>query len=41
MGHVDAAALNVLASALPFNNRHIIFERVAALRLPAMYQMPR
>jgi len=35
-----AAALNVLASALLFNNRHIIFERVARLRLPAMYQWP-
>jgi putative ABC transport system substrate-binding protein len=36
----DAAALNVLASALLFNNRPIIFERAATLRLPAMYQWP-
>jgi len=35
-----AEALNVLASALLFNNRPIIFERVAALRLPAIYQWP-
>jgi putative ABC transport system substrate-binding protein len=35
-----AAALNVLASALFFNNRQIVFERVAALRLPAIYQWP-
>src|SRR5262249_47400036 len=35
-----AQALNVLASALLFNNRPIIFERVAALRLPAVYQWP-
>jgi ABC-type uncharacterized transport system substrate-binding protein len=35
-----AAALNVLATPLLFNNRRIIFERVAALRLPAMYQWP-
>ena len=34
------AALNVLASPLLFNNRHIVFERVAALRLPAIYQWP-
>jgi putative ABC transport system substrate-binding protein len=36
----DAKALNVLASALLFNNRKSIFERVAALSLPAMYQWP-
>jgi putative tryptophan/tyrosine transport system substrate-binding protein len=35
-----AMAINVLASALLFNNRQIIFERVAALRLPAIYQFP-
>jgi len=32
-----AKALNVLASALFFNNRTIIFDRVATLRLPAVY----
>ena len=43
---IDAAkaagttALNVLASALLFNNRQIIFDRVTALRLPAIYQWP-
>ncbi len=36
----DAGALNVLASPLFYANRQIIFERVAALRLPAMYQWP-
>jgi putative ABC transport system substrate-binding protein len=36
----DAKALNVLASALFFNNRKSIFDRVAALSLPAMYQWP-
>src|SRR5438309_1066339 len=36
----DAGALNVLASALLFNNRTIIFDRVATLRLPAVYQWP-
>jgi putative tryptophan/tyrosine transport system substrate-binding protein len=36
----DAGALNVLASALLFNNRNIIFDRVAMLRLPAVYQWP-
>jgi putative tryptophan/tyrosine transport system substrate-binding protein len=35
-----AAALNVLGSSLLFNNRPIIFERVTALRLPAIYQWP-
>ncbi|HEV2188076.1 MAG TPA: ABC transporter substrate-binding protein [Stellaceae bacterium] len=37
---VGAKALNILASALFFNNRSIIFERVAAQRLPAIYQWP-
>src|SRR6516162_2035231 len=36
----DAGALNVLASSLLFNSRAFIFGRVAALRLPAMYQWP-
>jgi len=35
-----AAALNVLATPLFFNNRHIIFERTTAVRLPAIYQWP-
>jgi putative tryptophan/tyrosine transport system substrate-binding protein len=35
-----SAALNVLATPLFFNNRHIIFERAVALRLPAIYQWP-
>ena len=35
-----ARAINVLASALFFNNRQAIFDRVAALRLPAVYQWP-
>jgi ABC-type uncharacterized transport system substrate-binding protein len=35
-----ADALNVLASALFFNNRTIIFDRVTTLQLPAMYQWP-
>src|SRR5262249_44944567 len=34
----NAAGLNVLASALFFNNRNIILDRAQALRLPAMYQ---
>lgn len=33
-----AAGLNVLGSALLFGNRKVIFERSAALRLPAIYQ---
>jgi putative ABC transport system substrate-binding protein len=33
-------ALNVLASALLFNNRTTILDRVATLRLPAIYQWP-
>jgi len=36
----DAGALNVLASAMLFNNRTIILDRVASLRLPAIYQWP-
>jgi putative ABC transport system substrate-binding protein len=35
-----ASALNVLASALLFNNRSIIFDQVATLRLPAVCQWP-
>lgn len=35
-----AAGLNVLGSALLFGNRHAIFERAEALRLPAIYQWP-
>jgi putative tryptophan/tyrosine transport system substrate-binding protein len=35
-----ATALNVLASPMLFSNRHLIFDSVAALRLPAMYQWP-
>jgi putative tryptophan/tyrosine transport system substrate-binding protein len=35
-----AAALNVLASALLYNNRQIILARSAALALPAIYQWP-
>jgi len=35
-----AKALNVLASALLFNNRTTVLDRVAALRLPAIYQWP-
>jgi putative ABC transport system substrate-binding protein len=35
-----AAALNVLASAMLYNNRQIILPRVAALGLPAIYQFP-
>jgi ABC-type uncharacterized transport system substrate-binding protein len=36
----DAGALNVLASSLLFNSRAFIFDRVAALRLPTVYQWP-
>src|SRR6266571_3061039 len=36
----DAGALNVLASSLFFNSRAFIFDRVAALRLPTVYQWP-
>src|SRR5207249_3919416 len=35
-----AEALNVLASSFLYNNRPIIFERLAALRMPAIYQWP-
>jgi putative ABC transport system substrate-binding protein len=35
-----AEALNVLASPLLFADRQVIMERVAALRLPAIYQFP-
>jgi putative ABC transport system substrate-binding protein len=35
-----AAALNVLASPMLHSNHQIIMERVAALRLPAVYQWP-
>jgi putative ABC transport system substrate-binding protein len=35
-----AAGLNVLASAMLFSNRRIIFERTAALGLPAIYPGP-
>jgi len=35
-----AGAVNVLASPLLFNSRAFIFHRVAALRLPAVYQFP-
>jgi putative ABC transport system substrate-binding protein len=35
-----AESLNVLATALFSDNRRIIFERVAVLRLPAIYQWP-
>ena len=35
-----AVALNVLASPLLFNSRHIIMPRVATLRLPTIYQAP-
>ena len=35
-----AAALNVLASPVLFGNRQIVIQRVAALRLPAIYQFP-
>jgi putative tryptophan/tyrosine transport system substrate-binding protein len=36
-----ALALNVLASPFVWVHRSIIYERVAALSLPAMYQFPR
>ena len=35
-----AQALNVLASAFLYSNRPLIFEHVAALRMPAMYEFP-
>ena len=37
---LGAAALNVLASPLLFGNRQMIRQRVATLRLPAIYQFP-
>jgi putative ABC transport system substrate-binding protein len=45
-GAIEAAknsgteALNVLSSGLLFNGRQIIMERVAALRIPTIYQWP-
>jgi putative ABC transport system substrate-binding protein len=36
----DAGALSVLASSLLSNSRAFIFDRVAALRLPTVYQWP-
>ncbi|HWD57543.1 MAG TPA: ABC transporter substrate-binding protein [Stellaceae bacterium] len=38
--NTGAQGLNVLGSALLFGNRRVIFERTAALRLPAIYQWP-
>ena len=35
-----AAALNVLSSPFLYGNRQIVMQRVAALRLPAIYQFP-
>ena len=35
-----ATALNILASPLFFAHRHLIMERAAALRLPAIYLFP-
>ncbi len=35
-----AAALNVLSAPLLFGSRQIIMQRVAALRLPSIYQFP-
>ena len=35
-----AGAINVLASALFFNNRKMIFDRISTHRLPAIYQWP-
>ena len=35
-----AGALNVLASSMLFNSRTFIFQRVATLRLPTVYQFP-
>jgi putative ABC transport system substrate-binding protein len=41
MAHASGAtALNVLGSSMLFGNGRLIMERVAALRLPAMYQFP-
>ncbi len=36
----DAAAINVLSSPFLYGNRQILMQRVAALRLPAVYQWP-
>ncbi len=36
----DAAALNVLSSPFLYGNRQVVMQRVAALRLPAIYQWP-
>jgi putative tryptophan/tyrosine transport system substrate-binding protein len=36
----SAAALNVLSSPLLFGNRQIVMQRVAELRLPAIYEWP-
>ena len=36
----SATALNVLASPVLYANRQLIMERVAAMRMPAMYQWP-
>ena len=35
-----AAAVNILSSPFLYSNRQIVMERVAALRLPAIYQFP-
>jgi putative tryptophan/tyrosine transport system substrate-binding protein len=35
-----AEALNVLSSAFLYANRHLIIERTAALRIPAIYEWP-
>ena len=35
-----ATALNVLASPVLYANRQLIMERVAAMRMPAIYQWP-
>ena len=35
-----AAAVNVLASPVLFGNRQIVMQRVATLRMPAIYQFP-
>jgi putative ABC transport system substrate-binding protein len=46
LGAIDAAkasgaeAINVLSSAYFWGNRQIIMQRVAALRIPAMYHLP-
>ena len=35
-----ATAINVLASPMLYTGRQVIMDRVAALRLPTMYQWP-